>query len=378
MSGNSLILNPQFILMRKSILSPLFFLSMAFAVSTSIAQQASQLKFREETHDFGTIGEEKGPVTHEFVFTNNSPRPVKILKVQASCGCTTPGWSKEAVPPGKEGFIQASYNPKGRPGFFTKSLTITTDLDPNPVILHIKGQVTNEETPHATDYDVNNGGLKMKVSSFNMGRVYLKDEYVVREFPVINGGSVPLNFTGIFRNPTYIKVDVQPRTIAAGEKAIVKISYNGVQKNQYGFQSDNVEIETDDKTNPVKSFSVYATLEDFFPETSANELAKAPVLTLEDNTFDFGRIKASASIEREIQFTNTGKKELQIRAIQPNCTCVSAKASKTSLKPGDSSTIQVSFNPVDRGGTQNKAVSVYTNDPRNPVQRFTFTAYVEN
>src|SRR5690606_15577093 len=98
--------------MKISILS-LFFLMLLAAGN---AQQAKQLSFRQETHDFGAVDENKGPVTHEFVFTNNSPRPVKILKVQASCGCTTPGWSKDPIPPGEEGFVQASYDPKGRPG----------------------------------------------------------------------------------------------------------------------------------------------------------------------------------------------------------------------------------------------------------------------
>ena len=345
--------------------------------STSVAQQAKQLKFREETHDFGAVEEEKGPVTHEFVFTNNSPRPVKILKVQASCGCTTPGWSKEVVPPGQNGFIQASYNPKGRPGFFTKSLTVTTDLEANPIILQIKGQVTNEEKPVASDYPVDKGSLRLKVSSFNMGRVFLKDEYVVREFPVLNSGSGPLRFTGKFVLPPYIKVDVQPRVVPAGEKAVVKVSYNGALKNRYGFQSDNVEIETDDAANPVKSFSVYATLEDFFPEMSAEALAKAPQLTFDSYALDFGNIKGNTATDKEILFTNTGKKELLLKSIQPNCTCISASASKTSLKPGESSILKISFNPMERSGTQNKAISLYSNDPKNPVQRLTFTAYVQ-
>lgn len=364
------------ILMRKLIFS-LIFLAPMVAGTVSFAQQAKQLIFREESYDFGAVGEGKGPVVHEFVFTNNSPRPVKILKVQASCGCTTPGWSKDVVEPGKDGFIQASFNPKGRPGYFTKSLTVTTDLEANPVILQIKGNVTNDEKPLASDYPVSNGSLKMKVSSFNMGRVYLKDEYVVREFAVFNAGADAINFTGIFRNPAYIRVDAQPRKLAPGEKAIIKISYNGALKNQYGFQSDNVEIETDDKDKPVKSFSVYATLEDFFPEMSASDLAKAPQLKLEISSLDFGRIKPNIPTEREIQFTNTGKKELELRALQPNCTCITAKSSKASLKPGDSGTIKISFNPYDRSGTQNKAISIYSNDPKNPVQRFTLTAYVE-
>jgi hypothetical protein len=363
--------------MRKTILSLIFLAQITIGICTSTAQQARQLNFREEVYDFGTVAELKGPVTHEFVFTNNSPRPVKILKVQASCGCTTPGWSKDVVAPGKDGFIQASYDPRGRPGFFTKSLTVTTDLEANPVILQIKGQVTNEEKPAASDYEVSNGSLKMKVSSFNMGRIYLKDEYVVREFPVLNAGTAPLNFTGKFVHPSYISVDVQPRTLVANEKGTIKISYNGALKNQYGFQSDNVEIETDDKMNPVKSFSVYATLEDFFPEMSAADLAKAPQLSLEASSLDFGTVHANTATEREIRFTNTGKKELQLRSLQPNCTCITAKASKTSLKPGDSSTIKISFNPQARTGTQQKAISLYSNDPKNPVQRFTFTAYVE-
>ncbi len=359
--------------MTKTVYAFIFLLTSSFA----FAQQAKQLVFQEETHDFGIVDENKGPVTHEFVFTNNSTRPVKILKVQASCGCTTPAWSREVVAPGKNGFIQASYNPKGRPGFFNKSLTVTTDLDASPVILQIKGQVSNEEKPAPSDYPVSIGNLKIKVASFNMGRVFLKDEYVVREFPVMNAGEQRLEFTGNFRHPAYILVDVQPRTLAPGQKGVIKISYNGALKKQYGFQSDNVELETNDKETPMKSFSVFATLEDFFPEMSAAELSKAPRLALANNALDFGNIKGNTESEREVSFTNTGKKELELRSIQPNCTCITASASKTSLKPGESATIKISFNPQDRRGTQNKAVTFYSNDPVNPVQRVTFTAYVQ-
>ena len=359
--------------MKSTILCLLFLL--IFAITN--AQQAKQLNFRAETHDFGVVDENKGPVTHEFVFTNNSPRPVTILKVQASCGCTTPGWSKEPIPPGKEGFIQASYDPRGRPGFFSKSLTVTTDLEAEPVILQIKGQVTNEEKPAPFDYPVVKGALKMKVSSFNMGRVFVKDEYVVREFPVMNGSDSPLTFTGKFVHPAYIKVDVQPRTVKPGEKAMIKVGYNGALKNQYGFQSDNVEIETDDAVNPVKSFSVYATLEDFFPQMSAAELARAPRLTFDSYSLDLGNIQGNTTTEKEVLFTNTGKQELVLKSIQPNCSCITASAEKMSLKPGESSILKISFNPSDRSGTQNKAISFYSNDPKDPVQRLTFTAYVQ-
>jgi len=347
-----------------------------FLFSFAAAQQAKQLAFREEIYDFGAVDENKGPVTHEFVFTNNSSRPVRILKVQASCGCTTPGWSKDVIAPGKDGFIQASYNPMGRPGFFNKSLTVMTDLQADPVILQIKGQVTNGEAPSPLEYPEASGHLKMKVSSFNMGRVYLRDEYVVREFPVLNGGKDAIEFTGKVVSPAYIQVDVEPRKLAPGDKGVIRISYNGAMKNQYGFQSDNVEIETDDSLIPVKSFSVYATLEDFFPQMSSAELSQAPQLTFSSYTLDLGNVKEAAPLTKEIAFTNTGRKELLVKSIQPNCSCVTAAASKTSLKPGETAVLKISFYPQDRSGTQNKAISVYTNDPRKPVQRLTFTAYI--
>jgi hypothetical protein len=358
----------------KKVFFTLFFFGFATLV---FAQQSKQLQFKEEVFEFGNIMEDKGPVSHEFVFTNTSNRPVKILTVQASCGCTTPGWTKEPIEPGKNGFIQASYNPKGRPGFFNKSLTVTTDLEPSPILLYIKGTVTTEANNSPAEFQIVNGGLRFKNSSFNMGKVFLKDEYTVRDFMVMNGGTKPVTFSDKFVTPKHIKMEVEPATLAAGEKGKIKISYNGKIKNQYGFQSDNIELHTDDEVNPVKSFSVYATLEDFFPQLTAEEMAKAPQMKMENYSLDFGKIKPTTPAVREVTITNTGKKELHIHSLQGNCTCIEATASRKSIKPGDQTTLKIAFDPQDRTGNQQKAVTIYTNDPRNPVQRVTFTAYVE-
>ena len=352
---------------------------MVFGTSV-IAQVAKPLQFREESYDFGPVKENGGSVIHEFLFTNNSGRHIKILTVQASCGCTTPDWTKDPIAPGKTGFIQASYNPKGRPGYFNKSLTVTTDFDSNPIVLQIKGQVTSEGSGPVspTEFQTANGSWKLKSGSFNLGKVYLKDEYTVRDFPVYNAGPNPVTYSGTSAAPSYIKVDVTPKTLGPGEKGNIKISYNGKQKGRYGFQSDNIEIQTDDEANPNKSFSVYATLEENFNDLKPADLAKAPQLRLNVSTLDFGKIRPNATSVREVQFSNTGKRELQIRSVQGNCTCITASADKTSLKPGETGSIKIEFNPMDRKGTQQKAVTLYSNDPQGPVQRLTFTAYVED
>lgn len=357
----------------------LYFFALLILCGTAYAQQVKLLQFREETFDFGNVSEEKGPVLHEFMFTNASGRPVKILSVQASCGCTTPDWSKEIVAPGKTGFIQASYNPKGRPGYFNKTLTVTTDLEGAPMLLYIKGQVVSADAkPAITEFESANGNLKFKSSSFNMGKVYLKDEFVSRDFTFVNSGNKPVTYLDKFIAPKYIKIEVQPKTIPANGQGVVKVRYNGKLKDQYGFQSDNIEIHTDDADQPIKSFSVFATLEDFFPQLSSEEMAKAPRLVLGGSSVDFGRLRQNTPATKELEFTNTGAKELSVKSIQGNCTCISASAVKTTVKPGESSVIRITFNPQDRKGTQTKSVMVYSSDPRNPVQRITFSAYVED
>lgn len=97
--------------------------------------------FEKSEHDFGTVSESGGVIECEFVFTNTGETPIVITKVSASCGCTAPDWSKEPVAPGKQGFIKVTFNPKGRSGDFTKSLTVFTSGNPDRISVKIKGSI---------------------------------------------------------------------------------------------------------------------------------------------------------------------------------------------------------------------------------------------
>ncbi len=353
----------------------LFFLLISLPLWVN-AQQAKPLQFVEDIHDFGYIGQSE-PAIYQFDFTNLTNRPIKILSVQASCGCTTPDWSRDAILPGKVGFVQASFNPKGRPGFFNKSLTVTTDFDSNPLILQIKGNVSSgtDSGPSDAEFRTSNGHWKMMVSSFNLGKVFNKDEFAMREFPIMNSGTKPIKFLKA-SSPNYIRAEAIPEILQPGEKGKLRVSYNGKLKNRYGFQSDNVEIYTDDELQPIKSFSVYATLEEFFGTPTPDEIARAPRLLISDGTVEMGRIKQNVASSKDVTIYNAGKSDLLIREVQGNCTCIKSTANKKVLKAGESTTLTIEFNPQNRQGTQQKRVTVYSNDPVNPVQAVTFTAYV--
>lgn len=113
------------------------------------AENELALQFEERVHDFGSIEETGGKVTTTFEFTNVSKAPVTLTNVRASCGCTTPQWSKAPVAPNKKGFINVTFNPSGRPGNFGKAITVTYKVageeSTHQYVLNIKGKVIAAE-----------------------------------------------------------------------------------------------------------------------------------------------------------------------------------------------------------------------------------------
>jgi len=103
--------------------------------------QKASIKFDVKEHDFGKVNEKDGNVSYVFNFTNKGDAPLVVNKVQASCGCTTPVWTKEPIEAGKKGNIKVTYNTSGRPGLFTKTITVYSNDSLQQVVLIIKGEV---------------------------------------------------------------------------------------------------------------------------------------------------------------------------------------------------------------------------------------------
>ena len=109
-------------------------LSTATAVTPVEALSVNKAEF-----DFGKIPQGK-PVTTEFEVTNTGKTPYKLDNVQASCGCTTPQWDKDAViAPGATAKITVGYNAAAE-GPFTKNITVTYNGTQSKVLM-IKGEV---------------------------------------------------------------------------------------------------------------------------------------------------------------------------------------------------------------------------------------------
>ncbi len=108
------------------------------AVSTD--NQLTTAEWPEKVHDFGNIPQ-GAPVTHTFKVVNTGDQPLTIADVKASCGCTATEYTREAIPPGGEGIVQARYN-AAAVGVFNKSVTVTYNTATQREILMLKGTVS--------------------------------------------------------------------------------------------------------------------------------------------------------------------------------------------------------------------------------------------
>lgn len=149
--------------MRKIIILSLVLLSVVFTsckdkasakINTSNLETAKErdaknslgapvMEFDTMEYDFGTITEGE-KVSGAFNIKNNGKTELIITSVKASCGCTTPDWTKEAILPGASGFIKFEFNSANRVGKQNKSITVKSNAEKVTQIVRIKGTVTKK------------------------------------------------------------------------------------------------------------------------------------------------------------------------------------------------------------------------------------------
>jgi hypothetical protein len=108
-------------------------------VNSVIEAVTGSLVWKTDSVDVGEIPQGT-PKPIDFEFKNNTDKTVLITNVKPACGCTAADYTKEAIAPGKTGYVKAIYN-AAAVGSFTKSVTVTTNADETPKVLTFKGTV---------------------------------------------------------------------------------------------------------------------------------------------------------------------------------------------------------------------------------------------
>lgn len=96
-----------------------------------------------------------------------------------------------------------------------------------------------------------------------------------------------------------------------------------------------------------------------------------PILTWQDENFDFGDLIKGEVAKKEFVFKNTGTAPLLISRATSSCGCSVPKWPKELIMPDSTGIIEVTFNTTNLKGRQAKEVSIFANTiPNQGVLRF--------
>ncbi len=106
------------------------------------------ITFESDTYDLGNV--KAGEKTERVIeFTNTGKGPLLIKNAKASCGCTVPEYSKDAVEPGEKGSLKVSYKAPNTKGKQMKTVTLTTNTVKGKETFKIQAMVTGGQEKKA-------------------------------------------------------------------------------------------------------------------------------------------------------------------------------------------------------------------------------------
>jgi hypothetical protein len=348
----------------------------AVTISAIVIAQP-QLKISEQEHNFGTFKEEAGPQRYDFVVTNTGNAPLVIQNIVASCGCTTPEWTKQPIAAGAQGKITAIYDPRDRPGKFTKTLTVYTNSRPEIQVLTIKGEVVARERTIEELFTFPVGPVRFESIHLAFTNIKKTDKKI-RVMQLINTSSEPVKveFDAL---PPYLTLKTNPETLKPGQKGIVEGTYDATKNNGWGNVTDLVKVKINGAVQENVFYYVSANLVEDFSSMTREQLENAPVFGIDATNVDIGKMAGSTTKEVEFKFTNTGKSDLIIRFVKSTCGCTAIQqgVAGVPIKPGQSSSIKAVFSSGTYKGKVTKTIYVYTNDPKKSEVMLMLTADVQ-
>lgn len=354
------------------------FVSMV-AVMSTIASMAQVITFERTEHDFGKINEADGRVTTIFSFKNEGMQPLVLSNVRASCGCTTPKWTREPIEPGQSGEITVTFNPNGRPGRFQKTITVTSNAQENngTAKLYIKGEVIPKPAKPVNQYTVQMGELSLKSKSINFGDVKM-GEKPQREIEYANHTDHELNIDLATRSQDVMLLSQislpTPKPQETGKFQFWldtenNALYGPVEYNAYVVLGGKKEI------NDTYKLTISANIVEDFSQLSVAERQNAPIVEV-SSQLGLGKYAGNKKVKKNIEIQNAGANPLMIRRVYCTDKSIELSAPK-SVKSGKKAEIKCSFTTIQNKGNYTREVVIITNDPVNPVKKVILTWTVE-
>ena len=109
----------------------------------------------------------------------------------------------------------------------------------------------------------------------------------------------------------------------------------------------------------------------------APQAAAKPKIALSSELWNFGEVWHGEKLSESIVIRNEGNADLVITRVKASCGCTAGKVSKGRVAPGETTTVEVSFDAAKKKGQVNTQVSILSNDVDRPEVIFYLKGFVK-
>lgn len=358
-----------------------FLMSALLMLTIAAFAQQPVITFSKTEHDFGKINEEDGRVSTIFEFKNEGMEPLVLSNVRASCGCTTPTWTRTPIEPGQTGSITVTYNPNGRPGRFQKTITITSNASNATTKVYIKGEVIPKQAKPVNSYPVKMGELSLKSKVLDFKSVK-KGENISKTIEYANNTENDITVELLIQDKdNFLLTSALPKTIKPGEAGTIVVNFDAKICKEYGPVNRSIYVEVNGKRQLTDEYKIdiKANVEEDFTNV---DLTTAPIIEVEQQ-INLGTIKAGQKVtNKTFTIKNAGINPLYIRRVLPADELVTLTPKSTVIKDGKNTTMTITATTTQNGenlkpGVYRRVVRLITNDPKKTTTSITVTWTVE-
>ena len=199
------------------------------AEATHPSEQPKAATWLERTHNFGTIDEDGGKVSCTMRLVNTTDSALSIIEVRPGCGCTAVQYPKQPIEQGDTASLTLVFNPRGRPGRFSKGVAVRLSSQPSRTSLIVEGTVRASEATLNRRFPTLAGPLRLSNHLLPLGEV-AKDSSRNGILTAYNASADTLSLASIDAAAP-LSVQFTPATLPPGEECRIMVTFDASKCN---------------------------------------------------------------------------------------------------------------------------------------------------
>ena len=341
---------------KQILLSPFFIL--LFLLFSQVAN-AQRLVFEKPTVNVGSTLWHQ-PVTAKFHYKSRERELLRIVAVDAGCGCLKAEWSHSDIKRSDEGDISITYDanllgrfdryvnvyvvPTNHPAVHSASALSLEDI--KPLRVRMKGVVTTGASTIEDLFPIMVDDIGLSTNDVVFPDVVKGDSCMARI--EIYNGTKEVYTPQIMHLPSYISAKCHPQMLARGRRGYIDLTLHTDQLDDMGLTQTSVYLArfSGDKVSSENEISLTAIL---LPDTTTTFLSRfttttaRPSMKLSTNKLDLGELGNKKKLKGSIFISNKGKKLLQLSAIQVFNNALEVSFPKREVAPGETIEMKVTL-----------------------------------